>query len=69
MTTSPMSLPCSWRKAITDRLAEVSATAARDRAAATRLTTTPSVDDMGCPVGNNLTDAANLLDAIVRRVE
>jgi len=57
------------RKAITDRLAEVSATAARDRAAATALTTTPLVDDMGGPVGNNLTDAANLLDAIVRRVE
>lgn len=57
------------RKAITDRLAEVSATAARDRATATRLTTTPLVDDMGGPVGNNLTDAANLLDAIVRRVE
>mgnify|MGYP000983886356 CR=1 FL=1 len=57
------------RKAITDRLAEVAATAARDRAAATVLTTKALVDDMGGPVGNNLTDAARLLDAIVQRVE
>lgn len=57
------------RKAISDRLAEVSTAAARDRAAAVALTTRPLADDLGGPVGRDLTDAATLLDAIVHRVE
>ena len=57
------------RKAISDRLTEVSAAAARDRAAAVALTTRPLIDDLGGPVGRDLTDAATLLDAIVHRVE
>lgn len=57
------------RKALTDRLAQVATTAQRDRSAASALTTQPLVDDLGGPVGNNITDAAELLDAIVKKVE
>lgn len=57
------------RKAISDRLAEVATAAARDRAAAVALTMRPLIDDLGGPVGRDLTDAATLLDAIVHRVE
>jgi hypothetical protein len=57
------------RKAISDRLTEVHTTALRDRTAAVALTTRPLVDDLGGPVGRDLTDAATLLDAIVQRVE
>lgn len=57
------------RKAISDRLTAVAEAAARDRAAAVALTTSPLVDDLGGPVGRDLTDAATLLDAIVQRVE
>ncbi len=57
------------RKALADRLAQVTTVAQRDRVAASALTTRPLVDDLGGPVGHNLTDAAELLDAIVKRVE
>jgi len=57
------------RKAITDRLAEVTTLAARDRAGAAALTAVPLYDDLGGLVGANLTDAATLLDAVVQHVE
>lgn len=57
------------RKAISDRLEQVTQSAGRDRAVAVALTTQPLVDDLGGPVGRDLTDAATLLDAIVGRVE
>lgn len=57
------------RKAITDRLQEVATLAASDRAKAAALADQPLVDDLGGPVGANLTDAATLLDAVVQRVE
>lgn len=57
------------RKAITDRLQEVATLAAADRARASALAGQPLVDDLGGPVGRNLTDAATLLDAVLQRVE
>jgi hypothetical protein len=57
------------RKAITDRLAQVATLAANDRGAASALAGQPLVDDLGGPVGSNLTDAATLLDAVLQRVE
>ncbi len=57
------------RKAISDRLEQVAQAAGRDRAVAVTLTTQPLADDLGAPVGRDLTDAATLLDAIVGRVE
>ena len=57
------------RKAVADRLELVANTAKRDRAAAAALASQPLHDDLGGPVGNNLTDAAELLDAVLGRVE
>ena len=57
------------RKALADRLGQVATKAHHDRAAASALTTQPLVDDLGGPVGSNITDAAELLDAIVKKVE
>ncbi len=57
------------RKAITDRLQQVTALAQRDRNAATELSTQPLRDDLGALVGNSLVDAATLLDAVLQRVQ
>ena len=57
------------RKAITDRLEQVAVAAQRDRAAASALTAQPVLDDLGGLVGNNLTEAAELLDGVLQRVE
>jgi hypothetical protein len=57
------------RKAISDRLDEVTHAARRDRAGAVSLSKKPLADDLGGVVGRDLTDAATLLDAIVERVE
>ena len=57
------------RKAITDRLQQVTELAQGDRAAASALSTQPLLDDLGELVGNSLIDAATLLDAVVSRVE
>jgi hypothetical protein len=57
------------RKAIADRVAQIASLAATDRAGAAALATQTLVDDLGGPVGSNLTDAATLLDAVVQRVE
>jgi hypothetical protein len=57
------------RKAIADCVARIAALAATDRSGAAALATQPLVDDLGGPVGSNLTDAATLLDAVLQRVE
>lgn len=57
------------RKAITDRLQQVTELAQRDRAAASALSGQPLHDDLGELVGNSLIDAATLLEAVVARVE
>jgi hypothetical protein len=56
------------RKALALRLDEIRAQVSRDRRAAAALTATPVVDDLGGPVGSDLADAANLLDAVLQRV-
>ncbi len=56
------------RKALALRLDEIRAQVSRDRRAAAALTAAPVVDDLGGPVGNDLADAANLLDAVLQRV-
>ena len=57
------------RKVVGDRLQEISDLAEHDRAKAAELASQPLVDNLGSPVGQNLEDAATLVDAIVRRVE
>ena len=57
------------RKAVGDRLQDITDRAEHDRAEAAALATRPLVDDLGGPVGRDLADAAALVDAIVQRVE
>lgn len=57
------------RKVVGDRLEAISALVDHDRAEAAALADEPLVDTLGSPVGRNLADAAELVDAIVRRVE
>jgi hypothetical protein len=57
------------RKAVGDRLQEITDLAEHDRTRAAALANQPLVDNMGGPVGQNLADAAMLVDAIVHRVE
>lgn len=57
------------RKAIADRIEQIGATASTDRATASGLAAQPIHDDLGGVVGNSLSDAATLLDAVVQRVE
>jgi hypothetical protein len=57
------------RKAVGDRLQAISDLVDRDRARAAALANQPLIDNLGGPVGQNLEDAAALVDAIVRRVE
>jgi hypothetical protein len=57
------------RKVVGDRLSAMSALLEHDRAKAAALANEPLVDTLGGPVGRNLADAAELVDAIVRRVE
>ncbi|MEP7203345.1 MAG: hypothetical protein ABI894_12085 [Ilumatobacteraceae bacterium] len=57
------------RKVVGDRLQAITDLAERDRARAAALATEPLVDNLGGAVGQNLADAAVLVDAIVQRVE
>jgi hypothetical protein len=57
------------RKVVGDRLQEIADLADRDRAKASALANQPLTDNLGSPVGQNLADAAALVDAIVQRVE
>jgi hypothetical protein len=57
------------RKAVADRLEQISDRVAHDRAAAATLANEPLLDTLGASVGANLADAATLVDAIVDRVE
>ncbi len=57
------------RKAIADRLQEIDDLAEHDREQAVALANQPLVDSLGGPVGKSLTGAADLVDAIVQRVE
>ena len=57
------------RKVVDDRLQAITELAEHDRAEAAALAGQPLVDDLGQPVGQNLSDAAALVDAIVQRVE
>lgn len=57
------------RKVVDDRLQAVAELAEHDRAEAAALAGQPLIDDLGQPVGKNLSDAAALVDAIVQRVE
>ncbi len=57
------------RKAVVDRLQEITDLAEHDRATAAALAARPLVDGLGGPVGQNLADAAALVDAIVQRIE
>ena len=57
------------RKVVGDRLQAITDLADEDRAKAAALATEPLVDNLGSPVGQNLADAAALVDAIVQRVE
>ena len=57
------------RKVVGDRLQAITDLADQDRARAAALATEPLVDNLGSPVGQNLADAAALVDAIVQRVE
>lgn len=56
------------RKAVALRLDEIRAQVSRDRRAAAALTSAPVLDDLGAPIGTDLADAANLLDAVLQRV-
>ena len=60
------SWPARW-SVIVCRPSRISPT--NDRAKAAALATEPLVDNLGSPVGQNLADAAALVDAIVQRVE
>jgi hypothetical protein len=57
------------RKAIDDRLKDITDLVRHDRAGAAALANQPLVDTLGAPVGANLADAAKLVDAIVDRVD
>ncbi len=57
------------RKVVDDRLQAVTELAEHDRAEAADLAGQPLVDDLGQRVGQNLSDAAALVDAIVQRVD
>jgi hypothetical protein len=57
------------RKSVADRLQEVDDLAKHDREQAVALANQPLVDSLGGTVGKNLNDAADLVDAIVQRVE
>jgi hypothetical protein len=57
------------RKVVGDRLQAIADLAEHDRAKASDLASQPLVDNLGGPVGQNLADAAALVDAIVQRVE
>jgi hypothetical protein len=57
------------RKAVADRLQEITDLADHDRSKAARLASRPLTDSLGGPVGRNLADAAALVDSIVSRVE
>jgi hypothetical protein len=57
------------RKVVGDRLQEISDLAEHDRAKAAALANQALADSLGNPVGQNLEDAAEFVDAIVRRVE
>jgi hypothetical protein len=57
------------RKVVADRLQAISDLAENDRAKAAAMANQPLTDSLGSPVGQNLADAAALVDAIVQRVE
>lgn len=57
------------RKLVDDRLQAISDLAENDRAGAAAMANQPLTDDLGTPIGQNLADAAALVDAIVQRVE
>jgi hypothetical protein len=57
------------RKVVGDRLEAIAALVEHDRPKAAALAAQPLVDTLGSPVGRDLADAAQLVDAIVRRVE
>jgi hypothetical protein len=57
------------RKVVADRLQAISDLAENDRAEAAAMANQPLTDSLGSPVGQNLADAAALVDAIVQRVE
>jgi hypothetical protein len=57
------------RKVVADRLQAISDLAENDRAKAAAMANQPLTDSIGSPVGQNLADAAALVDAIVQRVE
>ncbi len=57
------------RKVVGDRLQAITDLVEHDRARAAALANEPLVDNLGSPVGQNLADAAALVDAIVQRVE
>lgn len=57
------------RKVVADRLQAITDLAQHDRAKAATLANQPLADNLGSPVGQNLVDAAALVDAIVGRVE
>jgi hypothetical protein len=57
------------RKAVDDRLHAIAALVDHDRAKAAALANERLLDDLGSAVGQNLADAAALVDAIVQRVE
>jgi hypothetical protein len=57
------------RKVVADRLQAIAVLADTDRAKAAAMANQPLTDTLGSPVGQNLADAAALVDAIVQRVE
>jgi hypothetical protein len=57
------------RKAVGDRLQDITDCAEHDRSEAAAMAARPLVDDFGGPVGRDLADGAALVDAIVQRVE
>src|SRR3954452_25304214 len=61
--------PFVARKAVADRLEEISDLTQRDAVGAAALANEPLLDTLGASVGANLADAATLVEAIVDRVE
>jgi hypothetical protein len=57
------------RKIVNDRLQAIEDLAEHHPSNAAALANQPLVDDLGNPIGQNLADAAALVDAIVKRVE
>lgn len=57
------------RKVVAERLQAITDLAGTDRTKASALANQPLTDNLGSPVGDNLADAAALVDAIVQRVE